>query len=65
MTKAEIACIFQSIRAARNRHRAAERSADGFVSGFRVKNLRVAENELRDLLWQHRDLLIEATSEKI
>ena len=57
--------VFQEIRAARNRYRAAQQNAEGFVSGFRVRNLKIAEKELRDLLWEHRDLLIEATSEKI
>lgn len=57
--------IFQEIRAARNLYRVCEQSAEGFISGVRVKSLKIAEKKLRDLLWQHRDFLIEATSKKI
>jgi hypothetical protein len=53
------------IRAARNSYRSAVRAADGFVSGNRVASARIAEKHLREMLWKHRDALVEAVSEKI
>jgi hypothetical protein len=50
-------CI--ELRNAWNAYKSTVSAAEGFVSGYRVANLRNAERRLRDLLWKHRDALVQ------
>jgi hypothetical protein len=58
MTKEQQETLNQ-IRRARNAYRSAIQAAEGFSSGKRVESLRSVERELKDLLWEHRDLIAD------
>jgi len=55
----EPAGAIAELRYARNAYKSSVAAADGFVSGRRVASMKIAEARLRDLLWTHRDLLVE------